>query len=408
MVSQLTQKSIDNLAPAAARKEIPDGLVRGLFLIIQPSGKRSWALRYRAAGRPKKLTLGPYPTIGLKAARDAAASALLRIQTGADPATEKRAARVAPKPAAPDDLVEIVASKFMAQHVRRNLRPRSVAEVTRIFDNDILPAFSARRLSEIRRAEIHDMLDSIIGRGAPVLANRTLAWFKRMCTWSIERGIIDTSPALGMRPPSIETARDRVLSDDELVAVWRAAETIGWPYGDFVKLLILSGQRRSEVANLTWRELDLDKLIWTLPAARAKNGVEHAIPLSDSVADILMSLPRIAGSEFVFTFDGEAPIKGFSVVKHRLAGHLPGGMTAWTLHDLRRSFASGCARLGVGIHIVEKLLNHTGGSFAGIVKVYQRHEFADEKAVAMQTWARHVHALVTGDAGGNVVTLRRL
>jgi len=172
-----------------------------------------------------------------------------------------------------------------------------------------------------------------------------------------------------------------------------------------VHLLILSGQRRNEVAALAWKELDLDAKIWTLPAARAKNGIEHTIPLSDMAVDILRACPRIDSSDYVFTVSGRIPMRGFHLTKRRLDALMPAETAPWVWHDIRRTVASGMARLGVNLPVIEKLLNHVSGSFAGIVGVYQRHSFADEKRAAMQAWANHVEVIVSGKTGGNVVEL---
>jgi integrase len=198
----------------------------------------------------------------------------------------------------------------------------------------------------------------------------------------------------------VNGARD--LSDDELKAVWQASEAIGWPFGPLVQLLILTGQRRGEIAGMRWGEIDLDARKWTLPAMRSKNGIEHQIPLSEPALAILRGLPKVGG-KYVFTISGAAPVKGFDGAKKRLDALLPPDMQQWVLHDLRRTFASGCARLGVDLHVVEKCLNHTSGSFAGIVSVYQRHDFAGEKCACMQAWGRFIEALVSGEQAGNVV-----
>ena len=172
-----------------------------------------------------------------------------------------------------------------------------------------------------------------------------------------------------------------------------------------MKLLILTGQRLREVSEMEWKEIDLDAKLWTLPAARAKNGVEHSIPLSDQAADILKALPR-AGSDFVLTLNGRNPIRGTPLIKRRIDKLAP-PMPPWVLHDIRRTVASGMAKLGINLPVIEKLLNHVSGSFAGIVGVYQRHSFADEKRAAMAAWARHVQAIVSGEAAANVVPLKK-
>lgn len=404
MAKALTTKAIENLKPGSSRREIPDGEVRGLYLQIFPSGKASWAFRYRAGGRTRKLTIGPSPELGLKDARDLARKAHLAVASGQDPAEQKQASKVTARTPIDRDLVERVATQYVARHVK-NLSATTQSEVGRILNKEILPAWRGRRLSQITRADIHELLDSIVDRGTPVAANRTLAWLKGMSNFAVKRGLIEVSPCALVEPPTIETARDRILSDAELKAVWQAADALGWPYCGFVHLLILTGQRRNEVADLTWREIDLDAKLWTLPAARAKNDVEHTIPLSDLVVEILRAVPRIDGSEFVFTVTGRRPIQGHHVIKRRMDALMPPDITPWVVHDIRRTVASGMARLGVNLPVIEKILNHVSGSFGGIVGVYQRHSFADEKRAAMAAWSRHVEALVTGEPAANVVDL---
>jgi len=407
MAKELTAVAIEKIKPGTARREIPDGRVGGLYLIIQPSGKRSWAVRYRFGGKACKFTLGSYPAIDLKTAREMAGRTKGRVEEGKDPGAEKKTAKAASAIPA-SDLIETAAARFLSQYVKRNLKPSTVAEIERILNKEIIPAWRGRRLSEVRRSDVHDLLDSIIDRGKPIAANRVLSWFRRMCSWAIERGLIETNPCTGIKAPTAETARERVLSDEELKAVWLAAEPLGQPYTEFVKLLILTGQRRNEVAGMTWRELDLAAKIWTIPSARCKNGREHQVPLSDHAVEILRSLPKIADSEFVFTLYGKRSITAFALTKQRIGERMPDDVLPWTLHDVRRTVASGLARLGINLPVIEKLLNHVSGSFAGIVGVYQRHSFADEKRAAMQAWSRHVEAIASGEPAGNVVELTKV
>jgi integrase len=237
------------------------------------------------------------------------------------------------------------------------------------------------------------------------MANRTLAVLRRMCAWAVARGSIAVSPCGGIPAPSAEKPRDRVLSDDELRAVWLGADSLGQPYTAFVKVLALTGQRRGEVAGMTWREIDLDNCLWTIPKERVKNGSEHVVPLAPQAIAILRLVPERANSGLVFTLTGRHAIASTSV-RPRLDRLMPDGGAPWVLHDLRRTFASGCARLGVAIHVVERLLNHRSGTFGGIVSVYQKHDFANEQRAAVEVWARHVEALVRGGEAGNVVELK--
>jgi integrase len=285
------------------------------------------------------------------------------------------------------------------------LRVRSAYEIARLLNNEIVRPWRGRRLSQITRGDIHELLDSIIERGSPVMANRALSVLRTMATWAIERDIIIVNPCAGVKPPTAEVARDRVLSDAELAAVWRAADGLEPPYGAFVKLLALSGQRRTEIAAMEWRELDLDAKVWTLPKERAKNDREHTVPLSDSAVDIIRALPRIAGSDFALTLSGCRPICAYGNIKDRLDAIVP-NIPHWTFHDLRRTFATGCARLGIGVHVVEAALNHRSGTIKGVAAIYNRYSYDEEKRAALAAWARHIEALVTG-APDNVVELRR-
>ena len=332
MAKPLTIKALENLKPAGRRREVSDGGIPGLYFVIQPSGKQSWAYRYRFNGRPRKWTIGPCPAIDLKTARELAREALRKVAAGADPCTEKKAAKAAARIPVGLDLIETVTSRFVAQHAKRKLKPATAAEIERLLGREVVAPWRGRRLSQITRADIHELLDGIVARGSPVTANRTLAWLRRMCAWAIERGLIEVSPCAGIRAPAAETSRDRVLSDDELKAAWRAADALETPYNGFIKLLILTGARRSEVAGMMWREIDFDAKLWTLPAARAKNATEYQIPLSDSAVQILRALPRIADSDLVFTLSGRVPIRGFHNVKTRIDALMP----AWAAVDPAR------------------------------------------------------------------------
>jgi integrase len=402
----LTVKTIENAKPAAARREIPDGEVLGLYLQIFPSGTASWCFRYRFGGLTRKFTIGASPEIGLREARDLARKAHVQVANGIDPGAVKRASKIVERTPVDHDLVEKVVADFLTRHVK-TLAPSTFREVTRIMKKDVLPAWRGRRLSEIKKPDVHVLLDSIVDRGAVKQASRTLSWLKGLASFAVQRGLIEASPFAGIKPPGgKETSRDRILADGELKALWEAADAMAPPYSAFVQLLILTGQRRSEVAGMAWREIDLAAKMWVLPAVRAKNGVEHQIPLSDLAIEILTALPRIDGSDFVLTISGQNAMRSYSAIKRRLDSLMPPDTRPWVFHDARRTVATGLSRLGVNLPVIEKLLNHVSGSFAGIVGVYQRHSFADEKCAAMAAWGRHVEAIVTGEAADNVVDLR--
>jgi integrase len=400
MTHKLTARTVETVRAGADRREIPDQYLPGLYLIVQPSGAKSWAVRYRHAGVSRKHTIGPYPVIDLKAARELASAALRAVAEGRDPTQEKRerVAAVAP------DTVASLAEQFVRMHCQRRNRARTVVETERLLRLHVLPYWRNRLASSIRRRDVLELLDHVVAAGTPIAANRTLAAVRRMFSWALERDILAASPCAGVKRPSEERSRERVLSNDELRDLWQAADKVGGPYAALIKLLLLTGQRRDEVGGMRYSELNGG--LWTIAKDRTKNGKTHEVPLSALAAALLAAQPRIGASDFVITTTGKVAFNGYVVGKQRLNALLPVDMPPWRLHDLRRSVASGMARLGIALPTIEKVLNHTSGSFAGIVSVYQRHDFADEKRAALEAWARHVEALVAGETA-KVLPLRK-
>jgi integrase len=387
-MARLTVKSVEAMRAGKARREVPDAYCPGLYFIVQPSGAKSWAVRYRHAGKTAKLTLGTFPAIDLKTAREQGSKALRAVSEGRDPAAERK------KPVA-SDAIESVVQQFIERRVAK-LRPAWRSEAERYL-RMVVDAWGGRKITDIRRADIRSLVNPLAD-DTPIAANRLHSVVRTFFGWALEQDIIGASPAAGLKPPGgKEASRDRILKDEELRRVWLAAEQMGL-FGTVVKMLILTGQRRREVAGMRWDELDLTQRIWTLPKERTKNRREHTVPLSPQAVAIIESMPRV-GDQFVFTFGGDAPLNCFTGKAGELRA-LAGDMPPWVVHDLRRTVASGMARLGVSLPVIERVLNHASGSFAGIVGVYQRHEYAEEKRAALERWAGHVMAIVEG---GNVV-----
>ena len=287
-----------------------------------------------------------------------------------------------------DDTVDKVARDYLAKYAKSH-RPRSVQEISRIVEREIVPAWKDRIITDIRKKDIHALLDPIEAR-APALAICTFAVVRQFFAWSLERGIVETTPCTGIRAPATQTPRDRVLSDDEIKALWKATETLSWPFRDAIRLLLLTGARLNEVAGVAWDELDLDARLWRLPKERSKNKQPHVVPLSGMARDILAAVPRVhSPRNFVFTVNGKAPVAGFADAKRRLAAAMP-GVPPWVIHDLRRTCASGMARLGIAPHIVEACLNHKSGTIRGVAAVYNKYSYDTEKRAALAAWAEHV------------------
>jgi integrase len=393
-VTRLTVNRISSIKPDAAAKEYRDGHVANLYLAVRPSGVRSWNFRYRVAGKARKLTIGRWPAITVDAARKLAQQAAAKVAGGADPHQEKKAARrreVAEK-APVKDRVEKVCAAYL-KHAAARTRASTAAVTSRILKVYVLPGWKGRRLSEITKADVRLLIADIAAR-APIMANRVLTSLKTMCNWAVEQDVISVSPCAGLKPPAAEVSRDRVLADHELGQVWRACDGLGrsvdWmgnevtrPYGAVVRLLALTGQRLREVSEMRWSELDLDARTWSLPRERCKNGHAHVVMLSEQAIAILKALKPPVSVDLVFG------VSGFSRAKKALDA-VAKLSTPWTLHDLRRTCASGMARLGVPPHVVEAVLNHKSGQVRGVAAVYNRYSYSTEKREALALWAAHV------------------
>jgi integrase len=408
----LTDVQIKKLVLPEARKELRDGKVSGLYLVVQPSGAKSWAVRYRAAGQSKKLTLGPYPAIDLAMARKRAQEAIGDVAGGKDPSADKKAFRAAARAerAAEYNRLDRIAASYVDRYVKRKVGKAWGKEIERLFRVEIIPKLGDKRIGAVTKPDIRDLLDTIVDRGSPITANRTFATLRQLFNWALDRDLIKASP-MPRSAPAPETARDRVLSDEEIQLAWRAFEQVGWPFGPIGKLLLLTGARRDEIAEGTWGEIDFEAKTWTIPATRTKNEEAHEIPLTDTALEILKGLPRVAGKPgFVFTTTGGSPVSGFSKAKRAVDAAVLGFLTQdssddakvlphWTLHDLRRTLATNLQGLSVRLEVTEAVLNHTSGSRAGIVGVYQRYKYTVEKRQALDAWARRLEAIV-GDNHG--------
>jgi integrase len=403
MAKALTALAVEKAKSGTARREIPDGLLRGLYLVLQPSGARSWAVRYRHHGAPRKLTIGPWPAIDLATARDLGAKALRRVAEGGDPAGEKSVRRTTTS-----DAVEHVIADFIERHARQR---RTGREIERILRREVEPYWKGRRIQDITKRDVIALVDAIEQRGAPIMANRTFGVVRVLFRWCVDKAILTASPCAGVRAPGTARHRDRILTDAELQLVWNACDVVKWPYGPQVKLLILTGCRRAEIADLHWSEVDVEGRMLRLPRERVKNDVAHDVPLSAAALAILVRIPRSKAGLVFPSETGSTPASSFARAKRRFDAAITAAngkvIPKWVVHDLRRTVASGMARLGINLPVIEKCLNHTSGSFAGIVGVYQRHSFSDEKRAALEAWGRFVTSLVTNAPAGNVVDMHR-
>ena len=381
----LTKSVIDELMPSSSELVYWDDGVPGFGLKITPKGRKVFIVLYRTKdglSRLRKYTIGAYGQTTLAIARIAAQKVLADRNEGKDPAKDKHDLRKK----VVTDMIEDVVKEYRLRHVDVL---RSAYEINRILETEILSRWKTKSIHEISRRDILLALDEIVARGSPAAANYTFTVMRAMFHWGIGRGILEKSPCTGLSKPTPVRSRNRILSDDELRAIIFAARRTSRPYGAIVELLALLGQRRSEVAEMTRREVDIEKKLWTIPAERAKNSRAHFVHLAPRAFEIVQAQHQTDG--LVFPTSSGKPFMEFSNMKLRLDKE--SGVTDWVLHDLRRTAVSGMASLGVAPHVADKVLNHQSGTISGVAAVYQRHEFLAERQAAMNIWDEHVAGL---------------
>ena len=392
MTKMLTDIAIRNLKPGPVRREIPDAGARGLYVVIQPGGAKSFAVRYRYGGKPRKLTLTG--GISLAAARRAASDALYEVEQGRDPSEAKKITK-AKAALAKTDTVQAICEEYLAREGRK-LRTASSREAT--LKRLVFPEIGNQPINSLRRSQLVRLLDKIEDQNGERSADIVLAYLSCVFNWHAGRSDEFRTPIVrGMRRRNTkEHARNRILADDELRSVWQAADT--GPFGCFVKFLLLTGARRGEAAAMSWKEITGAE--WTLPAARNKTKVDLVRPLSAAAKQELSKVPKLAGTDFVFSIDGHSALGGFTRRKRVL--DQASGVAGWTLHDLRRTARSLMARAGVPSEHAERCLGHV---IPGIQGTYDRHSYREEMRVAYERLATLISGIV--DPQPNVVAMVR-
>jgi integrase len=346
---------------------------------------------YRLAGagsRLRKYTIGPYGRVTLAMARAQAQKIFAARLDGRDPAEEKKASRRRLVVDRVDDLVET----FIREHVAKIGTSR---RITNLLRRDVIPHWGSKSIHEIKKRDVSDLVSLIAQRNAHA-SHRLLKTLKTFFRWCVGRAIIDFSPAEGISSPYWEVSRDRILTDQELAAVILAARQMPPPYGRIVEFLAQTGQRREEVAQLKWDELDEKTRTWTIPASRTKNKKAHIVHLSEPAWKVIAACA--GGEPYVF---GTATGKRFQQFgRQKRAMDQVCGVSGWRIHDLRRTIVSGMARLGVPPHVADKILNHQEGTISGVAAVYQRHDFLTERKEALDRWGAHLEEI--GQAFGPI------
>jgi integrase len=400
MAAKLTDLKVRNAKPkldesgVLVRAEYTDGS-RPLRLVLQPSGARSWAVRYRFKGQTRKLTLKGFPS--LAEARRQADDAMALLKGGVDPATAKKdAAKLAAQADAErkKDTLEQLLARFTEQHVKKNLRPATQKQAAHVFNDIVLPAWQGRIIHDIKRRDVITLLDDVAAERGGVTANRTLSYLSRFFRWCCAKDILASAPHVGVERPAQETARDRVLSDSEIRQYWQATDALDDVGSAFAKLLLLLGQRRGEIAGMRRSEIEGD--LWTIPATRMKGKLPHCVPLPKMAVAIIGAVPTIDGSDLIFSRDGRRPFAIFSKAKKKIdAAMQPATPFVW--HDTRRTFRTLCSRAKVAGEISERCVAHLP---SGVAKTYNRYEFVAEKRQAFEAVAALIDRIVRGEPAG--------
>lgn len=385
-MAKLDRNTIGKLpAPIGGKFDIVhwDNDLPGLGLRILKSGSRSWVVRYRVGRRQRMITLGKMSLISPGQARTKAGEILAKAKLGEDVSAEIRSKKAA-SGATLDELIAL----FISRYVEKNQKPNTRTETKRFLLVKWKPLHQLA-VKEVTRQVVAERLAKFEMDTSAITRNRARAALSRLFTWAMEEGFAEHNPVVdtAKRP---EASRDRILSADELKAIWSATSGPG-DYNAIIRLLLLTGQRREEVAAAGWHELDLGNSLWRIAPERTKNSRPHDVPLSSTALSILEQLPRRVGRDLVFG-DRKGPFSGWSKSKERLDHR--SNLTGWRLHDLRRTLVTGMAELGVQPHVIEAVVNHVSGHKAGVAGVYNRATYSQEKRKALQEWADYLFSII--------------
>ena len=440
MAKPLTAIAVKSFKSGKVRRELPDGGCPGLYLVIQSSGQKSWALRFRRPnGKPAKLTLGPLDLSGREAPAQPAIGHPLTLASARALAAELGRQRVRGRDVVADHVAAKsrqkveqetrarntfagAAREFIEQYAKKKTRRwqqqarllgfSPASDALEIIPGGLAHRWRDKPTVDIDGHDIHSLIDETRRHGVPGLEQRTnepseararvmLACLSKMFSWLAQHRKVEKNPCSGVHRPDPSRARDRVLTDTEIVKFWLGAEKIGGMFAPLLKLLLLTGCRLNEVAGMTREELSDNGLTWNIPGSRTKNRRAHLVPLAPLARDILKSLTAKAG--LLFTTTGTSPVSGFSKIKKRLDKSML--IPPWRLHDLRRTCATGMAGIGIAPHVVEAALNHVSGAKASVAGTYNRAAYEPEKRAALERWANYVAGIIAGRAA-KVVPLR--
>lgn len=390
-------------AKAGKRYDIADSVVPGLAIRVTDTGQKTFVLvaRYPGSKNPTRRALGDYGALTLEKARTKARQWLELLHRGTDPREEEEKKKAAEQRQRKNTFAA-VAEDFVRDKLATERRGK---DAERHIRREFLPRWGRLPVAQITESHVREVVRAAKDRGSPYEAHAILATARRLFSWAIDQRAygLESSPCDRLRPKAIigeKKPRQRILTDDEWRALWKASERVGYPYGPLYRMLALTGQRKSEVAEARWREFDIAAKLWTIPAERMKSDAAHAVPLSGDVIEILKSLPRFTKGDYLFSTDfGANPVNGFSKAKVRLdkamAAELGGKIEPFVIHDVRRTMRTGLSALPVPDLVRELVIAH---SRPGLHRVYDLHAYEKEKRHALELWAAKLRGIVAGAA----------
>ncbi len=408
-MSKLTDKMLSamTLEPGQKDRLVFDTACPGLGVRLTAKGTRTFLAQWTdpATRRKVREPLGVWGSVTIDQAREAVRARLGAVAKGIDPSAERvRRRQEAERSRAETALTfGTLIDEWAGLHLIHR-RPRYAREAQRALRHafDHMLNKPAARIS---RTETVNTLDGLAKAGKAAMAGRTMAYGRACFRWAEKRGKVPANPFMSLPIPAGAAERERVLSDDELGRVWNAAGDMPYPWGPLFRVLLLSMGRREEVAAMRWSELSPDLSSWTIPSARMKRGLSHVVALCATARDALAAIPRIDGQDLVFSTTGHTAVSGFTKAKAAL--DRASSVQGWRLHDIRRTGVSTLAAMGIDSIVADKLLAHQPGKLRGAARVYQRYDFAAERASALQAWAAHIVCCADGkDDADNVVALR--
>ncbi len=400
-LSRATDKNVADLACPKERKDqlFSVGGIRGLRIRVTAAGTKHWVLNYRLGGTVRKATLGVWPEMTVAQAKRRAEALRGQVMTGRDPWAERARQRAVAEEARAEAAFTVLrlVEDFVGLHLskKRDSYRRDAEGRLRLHLGPLLRIPAAR----VTKGDAVREIDRIAHAAGLTTARRVLQYAGTMFGWAVKRGMLDANPFAGVPAPGKAVFRDRVLSDEEIGAVWRAANGLPYPYGPFVKFLLLTLARREEVAAMSWHEISSDLTTWTIRAERMKRDLPHLVHLAAATGDVLRAIPRGAPGDLVFGTSCGRKLTTFSWIKRsvertiaeeRLAAGQSIPVPGWVLHDFRRTGVSTLGRLKFDVIVADKLLAHQPSALKGASLIYQRHHFAEERRRALDAWAEHV------------------